>query len=253
MNIAVCVCLVPDTASVVGYLDGAVDYSRVNVVMNHYDEYALEEAVRLKERVEGSVVTVFSFAPDSAREVLRKALAIGADRAFRVSCSGGGDLSPTEPFLTALGLSRAIAAFYADRLPDLVFCGKQSTDFQSAQVPSMLGELLGMASVSGITSLQITGDLLRVEREIEGGIEAIEVTFPAVLSAEKGLNEPRNTSIRAVMEARKKIVGLLEVSLHEEPFVVMSGIEPLERKKICCFVPDEHELLRVLSHECNLL
>ncbi len=90
MNIAVCVCLVPDTASVVGYLDGAVDYSRVNVVMNHYDEYALEEAVRLKERVEGSVVTVFSFAPDSAREVLRKALAMGADRAFRVSCSGGG-------------------------------------------------------------------------------------------------------------------------------------------------------------------
>ena len=252
MNIAVCVCAVPDTASVVGYLDGAIDYSRVNLVMNPYDEYALEEAVRLKERVEGSVVTVFSFAPDSAREVLRKALAMGADRAFRVSCSRG-DLSPTEPFLTALGLSRAIAGYYAARLPDLVFCGKQSTDFQSAQVPSMLAELLGMPSVSGITSLQITGDLLRVEREIEGGIEAIKVTFPAVLSAEKGLNEPRNTSIRSVMEARKKTVDLLEVSLHEEPFVVMSGIEPLDRKKICCFVPDEHELLRVLSHECNLL
>ena len=252
MNIAVCVCAVPDTASVVGYLDGAIDYSRVNLVMNPYDEYALEEALRLKERVEGSVVTVFSFAPDSAREVLRKALAMGADRAFRVSCSGG-DLSPTEPFLTALGLSRAIAGYYAARLPDLVFCGKQSTDFQSAQVPSMLAELLGTPSVSGITSLQITGDLLRVEREIEGGIEAIEVTFPAVLSAEKGLNEPRNTSIRSVMEARKKTVDLLEVSLHEEPFVVMSGIEPLDRKKICCFVPDEHELLRVLSHECNLL
>ncbi len=252
MNIAVCVCSVPDTASVVGYLDGAIDSSRVNVVMNPYDEYALEEAVRFKERVEGSNVTVFSFAPDSAKEVLRKALAMGADRAVRVRCSEG-ELHPSDPFLTALGLSRTISGFYGALLPDLVFCGKQSTDFQSAQVPSMLAELLGMASVCGITSLHASGDFLRVEREIEGGIEAVDVTFPAVLSAEKGLNEPRNTSIRAVMDARKKTVELLEVSLHEEPFVVLSGIEPLERKKICCFVPDEHELLRILSHGCNLL
>ena len=252
MNIAVCVCSVPDTASVVGYLDGAIDYSRVNVVMNPYDEYALEEAVRFKECIEGTMVTVFSFTPDSAKEVLRKALAMGADRAVRVRCSEG-ELHPSDPFLTALSLSRAISGFYGALLPDLVFCGKQSTDFQSAQVPSMLAELFGMASVSGITSLHASGDFLRVEREIEGGIEAIDVTFPAVLSAEKGLNEPRNTSIRAVMDARKKTVELLEVSLHEEPFVVLSGIEPLERKKICCFVPDEHELLRILSHDCNLL
>ena len=252
MNIAVCVCSVPDTASVVGYLDGAIDSSRVNVVMNPYDEYALEEAVRFKECIEGTMVTVFSFTPDSAKEVLRKALAMGADRAVRVRCSEG-ELHPSDPFLTALGLSRTISGFYGALLPDLVFCGKQSTDFQSAQVPSMLAELLGMASVCGITSLHASGDFLRVEREIEGGIEAVDVTFPAVLSAEKGLNEPRNTSIRAVMDARKKTVELLEVSLHEEPFVVLSGIEPLERKKICCFVPDEHELLRILSHGCNLL
>ena len=208
--------------------------------------------MRFKERVEGSVVTVFSFAPDSAKEMLRKALAMGADRAVRVRCTEEG-LHPSDPFLTALGLSRAISGFYGALLPDLVFCGKQSTDFQSAQVPSMLAELLGMDSVSGITSLHASGDFLRVEREIEGGIEAIDVSFPALLSAEKGLNEPRNTSIRAVMDARKKTVELLEVSLLEEPFAVLSGVEPLERKKICCFVPDEHELLRILSHECNLL
>ncbi len=252
MNIAVCVCSVPDTASVVGYLDGAIDYSRVNVVMNPYDEYALEEAVRFKERVEGTIVTVFSFAPDSEKEVLRKALAMGADRAVQVRCSEEG-LRPCDPFLTALGLSRAISGMYGALLPDLVFCGKQSTDFQSAQVPSMLAELLGMASVLGITSLHTSGDVIRVEREIEGGIETVDVTFPVVLSAEKGLNEPRNTSIRAVMDARKKTVDLLEVSLHEEPCVVVSGIKPLERKKICCFVPDEQELLGILNHKCNLL
>ncbi len=248
MNIAVCVCQVPDTASVIGYVDGAIDRSRVNEVMNPYDEYALEEAVLVKERFEGSIVTVFSLVPDSAKEVLRKALTMGADRVVRVSCSE----EVSDPFQTAQMLSRAISSFYPTGLPDLVFCGKQSTDFQSAQVPSMLAEILGMASVSGITSLRASGDFFRVEREVEGGIEYIDVTCPALLSAEKGLNEPRNTSIRAVMEARKKSIDILELNLHDEPYVVMTGLQPIERKKTCCIVPDEHELVRILSHECNL-
>ena len=251
MNIAVCICHVPDTASVIGYVDGVIDYSRVHMVMNPYDEYALEEAVLYKERMEGTTVTVFSIVPDSAKEVLRKALAMGADRAVRVS-SSEVDITLLDPFQTALGLSRAISSFYASVLPDLVFCGKQSTDFQSAQVPSMLAEMLGIGSISGITSLHQSGDILKVEREIEGGVEYIDVSFPALLSSEKGLNQPRNTSIRAVMEARKKSIDLLSVSLHEEPFVVMTGIKPLERKKICYLVQDENELVMILSQERNL-
>jgi len=249
MNIAVCVCQVPDTASLIRYVDGAIDYSRVNEVMNPYDEYALEEAVRLKERFGGCVITVFSAASDAAKEVLRKALALGADRAVRVSCSA----EVSDPFQTALVLSRAITDFYSPALPDLVFCGKQATDFQSAQVPSMLAEMLGMASVSGITSMNTSLDSLRINREIEGGIEYIDVTCPALLSTEKGLNQPRKTSIRGVMEARKKTVGTVQVSLHEAPYVVMNALEPLERKKTCSFVPDEDDLIRILSQKHNLL
>ncbi len=249
MNIAVCVCQVPDTASVIGYIDGVLDYSRVNRVMNPYDEYAVEEAVRLKERFEGSVVTVFTFTSDSSKEVLRKALAMGADRAVQVSCKD----KVSEPFQTAQVLSQAITEIYLIALPDLIFCGKQSTDFQSAQVPSMLAEMLGMASVNGITALAVSDERLQVEREIEGGVEYIDLTCPAVLSTEKGLNTPRNTSIRAVMDARKKSLDLVSVSLNEAPFVVLTGMKPIERKKNCCIVPDEKELIRILTHERNVI
>ncbi len=249
MNIAVCVCQVPDTASVIGYVDGTPDYARVNEVMNPYDEYALEEAVRCKERFEGSVITVFSVASDASKEVLRKALALGADRAVRVSCSE--ELS--DPFQTAQVLSWAISSIYAGAMPDLVFCGKQSTDFQSAQVPSMLAEMLGMASVCGVTSIHLSAESIRIEREIEGGIEYIDVTYPVVLSAEKGLNEPRKTSVRAVMEARKKSLDTLQITPQDMPYVVLTALAPLERKKLCSFVPDEDELIRLLSHEHHLL
>jgi electron transfer flavoprotein beta subunit len=244
MKIAVCICQVPDTASVIGFTDGVLDRSRINEVMNPYDEYALEEAVRLKERFAGSLVTVFTVAPQSAKEVLRKSLALGADRAVLV-----GNREPSDPYLTALFLSKALIEFYEGVLPDLVFCGKHSTDFQNEQVPSMLGELLGIASVSAITSLDVSGEHLHVEREIEGGIEQIDLHAPAVLSTEKGLNQPRKTTIKAVMEARKKPIDLLQVSSVETPFVIMQSIEPVVRHKICRFVQDAKELVRLLTRE----
>jgi electron transfer flavoprotein beta subunit len=244
MHIAVCLCQVPDTASVIGFVEKTIDLSRVNEVLNPFDEYALEEAVRLKERFEGSVVTLFSVASSSAKEMFRKALALGGDRAVLVSAR---ELS--DPFQTAMLLSRAIAVFYAGALPDLVFCGKHSTDFQSAQVPLMLAELLGLESVSAIIKLEASEEAIRVEREIEGGIESLEVHYPALFSVEKGLNVPRKTTIKAVMEARKKPVDLLPVIISESPYVTITSIKPLVRAKKCRFVPDARELVRLLSCE----
>ncbi|MEI7694833.1 MAG: electron transfer flavoprotein subunit beta/FixA family protein [Chlorobium sp.] len=238
----------PDTASVIGFVDGTRDLSRVNEVMNPYDEYALEEAVRLKERFSGSVVTAFSVAPPSAKEMLRKALAMGADRAVLVS---GTEVS--DPYQTALALSRSLSSYYANTLPDLVFCGKQSTDFQSAQVPLMLAELLGMGAVAGIRSLSTSAEGLRAEREIEGGVESYDLHYPALFSVEKGLNIPRKTTIKSVIEARKKTIDIFPLSLDATPFVVMKTITPLERKKKCQFVLDEKELIRLLGEERNLL
>ncbi len=246
MHIAVCLCQVPDTASVISFVGGAIDLTRVNEVMNPFDEYALEEALTLKERFEGSVVTLFSVASPSAKEMLRKALAMGGDRAVLISSTE----ERPDPFQTALLLSRAIADCYASALPDLVFCGKHSTDFQSAQVPLMLAELLGMASVSAIIKLNTSIDgLIQVEREIEGGIESLELHYPALFSVEKGLNVPRKTTIKGVMEARKKPIELLPLPISERAFVTLTSMKPLVRKKICRFVSDADELIQRLSHE----
>ncbi len=249
MNIAVCVCQVPDTASIIRFdVDGAIDLTRVNEVMNPYDEYALEEAVRLKERFKGSVVTVFSVAPASAKAMLRKALALGADRAVLLS-----ETQVSDSCQTALALSRVISTFYAEALPDLVFCGKQSTDFQTGEVPPMLAELLGMAFVSGITALITSAESLLVEREIEGGTECIEVKYPALLSAEKGLNIPRKSSIKAILDARKKTIDFFPLTIQETPYVVLTAIKPRERKKKCKFVSDENELIHRLHEEGALI
>ena len=247
MNIAVCVCQVPDTASVIGVVDGEGDFSRVHEVMNPYDEYALEEAVRLKEHYLPGEVTVFSVAPASATEMVRKALAMGADRAILVD-----HMAHSDPYLTAIALSRAIAFFFGDTLPDIVFCGKQSTDFQSAQVPPMLAELLGMEAVTGICSLRASSDGLQVEREIEGGIEFFDLHYPALLSAEKGLNIPRRTSMKSVMEARKKNIDSFFLSLDAPPYVVITGLKSLDRKKRCQFLSDGKELIGLLREKHNL-
>ncbi len=244
LHIAVCLCQVPDTASVIGFVDGAIDFSRVHEVINPYDEYALEEAVRIKERFEGSRVMVFNVAPLLAKELLQKALALGADRAVAVSGS-----EPSDPFLIALRLSEAIAAFYPEVLPDLVFCGKHSADFQSGQVALMLAELLGIEAVTAVTALRVSEEGLELQREIECGIEYLELRSPVVLTAEKGLNVPRKTSIKAVMEARKKTIESFQSTATSSPYVLMSDTQPLERKKKCRFVSDEKELLRLLSSE----
>lgn len=248
MRIAVCLCQVPDTSSVMSFVGGTIDLSRVNEVMNPFDEYALEEAVRLKERFEGSLVTLFCVAPLSAKEMLRKALAMGGDRALLLSATELFD-----PFQTAMILSYAMKDFYGEVLPDLVFCGKHSTDFQSAQVPLMLAELLGMESVSAIIKLEASEEIMQVEREIEGGVESLEVHYPALFSVEKGLNVPRKTTIKAVMEARKKTIDLLPITISATPLVTLTSIKPLVKEKKCCFLPDARELVRQLSSEHALL
>jgi electron transfer flavoprotein beta subunit len=247
MKIAVTVCFVPDTASVIEIADGAVDRNRLNLVMNPYDEYALEEAVRFRERYGEGVVTVFTAAPLSSKELLRKALARGADNAVLIPAEGMPD-----PFQTATMISKAIAGYYGNVPPDFVFAGKKSTDFQSAQVPVMLAELLRVASVSGVSALKIHGEVFEAEREIENGIECSTVQRPVLFSIEKGLNTPRNTSIKAVMDAKKKPIEIFPPECREQPYVRVTGMDPVRRKKQCRFLADEKELLTVLSNERKL-
>jgi electron transfer flavoprotein beta subunit len=243
MEIAVCVCLVPDTASVIGFQDDRLDMTRVSEVMNPYDEYALEEALRMREGAGGGVVRVFSVVPPEKKELLRKALAMGADRLVIVPAPHALD-----PWQTASALRDAFLEVYGDSMPEMVFCGRRSTDFGSGEVPGMLAALLGVPSVSAVVSLEPAPDgSMCLVREIEGGTEHLRVAAPALLSTEKGLNIPRKTSMKGVMEARKKPVDILASSVLPAPRAALSLCRPAARRKPCHMVEGVDELVGLLN------
>lgn len=225
MRIAVCVKRVPDTETRIKIAaDGkSIDAAGVKFVVNPYDEFALEEALRLKERLGGvAEVTAITLGPDSASETLRTALAMGADRAVLLVASQ----QAPDPLVTA----RALAAELRSGGYDLVLCGKLAIDDYSHAVGAMIGELLGIASVSGVARLEIEQNRGRAEREVEGGIEVVEFSLPAVVTTDKGLNEPRYPSLKGIMQAKKKPLETKPVELEEGGLEVMELAPPPERK-----------------------
>jgi len=247
MEIAVCINQVPDTGSAIVVRDGAVDATRLNMVMNPYDEYAVEEALRFRERFAESRVTVFSAGGEDRCDILRKAMAMGADGACLVESSVAGD-----SFSTASILCGAIKRYYARR-PDLVICGRESVDCNRAEVPLMMAEMLGMASLSAVASLTAHEGYLEVKREVEGGVEEYVLEMPAVISVEKGLNMPRKTNIKAVMQARKKTIDRMDGLHVEAPKVVYAELAAVERKRACRFVDSVEELADLLQQTTGLL
>ena len=197
MNVAVCVNHVPDTETKVRVApDGlAIDRSGVNFMMSPYDEIAVEEALRIRDKFTGAV-TVIALGGDSHKETLRKALAMGADRAVLLRDDG-----PRDSYAVAAGLAAELRAL----APDIILCGKQSIDYDDAQVGTLLAAILGLPSVAVVVKLAIADDRsVTCEREIEGGHETVRTRLPAVFTAQKGLNDPRYPSLKGIMAAKSK-------------------------------------------------
>ena len=172
----------------------------VKFVINPYDEYAIEEGLRLKEKVGGdSKVTVASIGPEEASELIRTALAMGADDAVHVSDPA---LSKPGPFLAAAVLAKVLK----EEGFDIIFCGKQAIDDDMAQVQAILAEMLDIPQVNVATVFEIADDhsSALLQRRIEGGDEKVETKLPVIISCEKGLNEPRYASLPGIMKAKKK-------------------------------------------------
>jgi electron transfer flavoprotein beta subunit len=196
MKLAVCVNHVPDTASKINIAaDGKnIDKTGVTFILNPYDEFAIEECLRLKEKNGGEVVAI-SLGGETHKETLRKALAMGVDKAVLLK-----DDSPRDSFSVA----RALADYLKEISPDIIFFGKQSVDTDDAAVGTMVAEMMGLPSVSVAVKLEITNNIAAAEREIEGGKEKVQITLPAVFTAQKGLNEPRYPSLKGIMAAKSK-------------------------------------------------
>ncbi|MFA6468242.1 MAG: electron transfer flavoprotein subunit beta/FixA family protein [Bacteroidota bacterium] len=196
MKILVLVNHVPDTETKVKVgADGKViDPTGVNYMLNPYDEFGVEEALKTKQQFGGEVLVV-SLGGDSNKETLRKALAMGCDKAVLLKDAVSRD---------SYAVAFALAEYAKEYGPDIIFCGKQSIDYDNAQVGGLVAEMLGIPSVSVVVKLTINERNIIAEREIEGGHEIIHATLPALISAQKGLNEPRYPSLKGIMDAKRK-------------------------------------------------
>lgn len=202
MKILVLVKHVPDTETKVKLASGGkgLDDSEFKYMVNPYDEFAIEEAVRTQEKLSGESVVV-SLGPTRVQEGMRKAMAMGIDRGVWINTDGhSGEL---DSFLTATALSKVIL----EEKPDVIFLGQKAIDDDSAHIGPMLAELCDMPHVQVVTKIewQNGAQTARVEREVEGGMaEIYEVSLPVVFGAHKSLNEPRFPPLPGIMKAKKK-------------------------------------------------
>ncbi len=195
MNIYVVMKQTFDTEEKIAIENGKVSEDGAKFVINPYDEYAVEEAIRIKEQSGGHVVVV-SVGPERTAEALRTALAMGADEAVLIA----DERIPQDEY----ALSNALAAYFADKSPDLILGGNFSVDNGAGQVAVRLAELLKIPHVSSITKLELSGGNASVHRDAEGDLEVLQVSLPALFTAQQGLNEPRYPSLPGIMKAKKK-------------------------------------------------
>ncbi|KXW56767.1 electron transfer flavoprotein subunit beta/FixA family protein [Ferrovum sp. PN-J185] len=176
--------------------DGSgVELSGLKMAMNPFDEIALEEAVRLKEKNIATEVIAVSCGQVSSQDTLRTALALGADRAILIE---------TEQDLEPLAVAKCLTKLINKEQPNLVICGKQAIDDDSNQTGQMLAALLGWSQATFASNIEVKQDHLHVTREIDGGLETVQVTLPSVVTTDLRLNEPRFATLPNIMKAKKK-------------------------------------------------
>ncbi len=219
MKIAVCVSHVPDTATKINIAANGkeIDQAGVSYIINPYDEFAVEEALKTKEALSDDCeVIAISVGNDVNKETIRKALAMGVD---------SGVLLKTESQMDSYGISKALAEEIKTLGCELVFMGKQSVDFDNQVVGQMTSAILDYSCVSVVVDFKIDGTNITCEREIEGGKEVVSTELPCIITAQKGLNEPRYASLKGIMAAKKK-------TIEEKPAIeTESNIEVIQLKK----------------------
>jgi electron transfer flavoprotein beta subunit len=246
----VCIKQVADTETRVKVAaDGrTLDPAGVTWILNPYDEFALEQALRFKEAGAGGEVVVLSLGGAGVTATLRNALAIGADRAIHLKT----DAVQPDP----LQVSRALADELRGLQPQIVWFGKQAVDDDQSQVPPMTAELLGLPCVTVVAKIELSGTTATVEREVEGGREVVTVPLPAAFSTDKGLNEPRYASLKGIMAAKKKPIDEKPVTLAAPVLELTSMAMPAARaagRIVGTGLAGVSELVRVLREEAKVI
>lgn len=241
MKSLVCISHVPDTTTVIKYdAEGkSLDKTGVTFVINPYDEYGLVRAIEFKEQTGQGEVTVLCVGGAEVEPTLRRALAIGADKAVRI------DSSP----LDGMYVASQIAAYAKDKGFDFIFLGKESIDHNGGEVPGMLAEMLGMPLVVSATHLEMDGSTAKLKREMPGGYESIETSLPAVVSCTKGISEWRIPNMRGIMSARTKPLEVVAASDASAAVETVKLELPPPKEGCHYFEVDEVDKLVEVLHE----
>jgi len=248
MKIIVCINHVPDTETKVkvGSDGKVIDKTGVNYILNPYDEYGIEAALRLKEKMTGETIAV-SLGGDTHKETLRKALAMGVDKAI---------LLKDDTVRDSLSVAKALVDCLKQLAPDCIFFGKQSIDYYDEQIPGLVAELLGMPSVSVVVKIDIQDGKIVCEREIEGGHEIVETKFPVIITAQKGLYEPRYPSLKGIMAAKTKPIEERQPAAYPSTVEVITMSKPTAKapgKIVGSDVGAVPELVRLLQEEAKVI
>src|SRR5699024_503735 len=204
MNIYVLLKKTFDTEDKIVINDGVIEDDGAEFIINPYDEYAVEEAINQRDE-HGGEVTVVTIGDDESEKQLRTALAMGADQAVLINTED--DLEDGDPFTTA----KILEAFFEDKDADLILAGNVAIDEASGQVGPRVAERLNMPFVTTIVGLEIEDNTAKIEKDVEGDIEQLEVPLPLLVTCQQGLNEPRYPSLPGIMKAKKKPLEELEI------------------------------------------
>ena len=243
MKILVCISHVPDTTSKINFVDNNTkfDSTGVQYIIGPYDDYALARAIELKESL-SATVTVLNVGLAETEPTIRKALAIGADDAIRVNAA------PTDSYFVATQIAEHAKGF------DLILMGRESIDYNSGVVHSMVGELLGLPSVSPVMKLDIDGTTVRMQREIEGGKETLEASLPLVAGCQEPIAEWKIPNMRGIMSARTKPLKVVEPKVVEAT-VNFNKYELPPPKGAVKMISEDNvaELVGLLKNEAKIL
>ncbi len=224
-----------------------VELANVKMAMNPFDEIAVEQAIRLKEAGQAEEIVAVSIGPAQAQETIRTALAMGADR---------GILVQTDDLVEPLAVAKMLKALVEKEAPGLVLCGKQAIDDDANQTGQMLSALLGWAQGTFASKLEIAGETAKVTREVDGGLETLEIKMPAVISVDLRLNEPRYASLPNIMKAKKKPIDTTtpaDLGVETAPRLTVLKVTEPPKREAGVKVGSVAELVDKLKNEAKVI
>ena len=249
MNILVCISSVPDTTSPINFNNEnrSFDTNGITFIINPYDEFCLTKAIFIKEKL-GASITVLNIGESTNDAVLRKALAIGADKAVRIN------QKPKNSRIVA----NCISDYCLKNSFDLIFCGRESIDYNGGKVPGFVAEKLNIPFVNGCIGMEIHGEVLELKREIDNGYEICESSLPSLIAGQKGLVEEKDLripSMRGIMTARTKPLEVIEPNEEFQENIKIVNFEKPEGRSECTFINDDQveKLIDLLANEAKVI